>query len=307
MDDSEVHIDPMLMEVIVCPDCRSGLDEEQGTLTCASCSSRYPISGGIPRLIPTTFDVEHLREEESLAAMMRQKETEPDMQFNLRQWDRSKVEFWNVVRAQLPGDPRRLINIGCGNDPHYVPLTTAGHMVVNFELVFEMLRGLRAGCPAGHYVNGDLKHLPFRSAAFDYVISIDVIHHECDHLAELFRSWLSLLKPGGTLFLEDPNAWGLFQMAKSIFLPRTVYRRLRSTYHWLRSSDHRPADYEFPTNAWQVKSLLSDLGFEQIRFYPHTAYPTIGRQSYNIYKWLSASDYMRTYHNYHYMLSAVRA
>jgi hypothetical protein len=84
-------------------------------------------------------------------------------------------------------------------------------------------------------------------------------------------------------------------------------RHLRSTYHWLRRSEHRPASYEFPTNAWKVKSLLTDLGFKQIRFYPQNAYPTIGRKSYNAYKWLSASDYVRTYHNYHYMLSAVRA
>jgi uncharacterized protein YbaR (Trm112 family)/ubiquinone/menaquinone biosynthesis C-methylase UbiE len=323
MEVSSKGVDPRLLEVIVCPDCHADLAISRGDLVCTRCHRTYPATDGIPRLLPKDLDVEHLHEEESLAQMMRHKETEPKMQFNRRQWDQSKMEFWSVIRAQLMGDARgsaecannpaaardgrlRIVNIGCGNDPNYVSLARTGHMVVNFELVMDMLRGLQAHYPAGHYVNGDLKNLPLRPAAFDCVISIDVIHHECDQLEGLFKSWRSLLKPGGLLFLEDPNAWGLFQMAKSVFMPRPLYRSLRSAFHKLRRSDHRPADYEFPTNVWHVKAMLQNLGFEQIRLYPQTAYPTISPGSYRLYEWLSAFDYVRRYHNYHYMLSAVR-
>jgi SAM-dependent methyltransferase len=307
VDVSQVNIDPKLLEIIVCPSCRSDVALSEAGLTCIRCGSCYAFDGGIALLLPSTFDIEHLREEESLTKMMRAKELLPEMRFNLDQWDRSKVDFWQMVGAHLGHGTNRLINIGCGFDPGFRSLTDAGHMFVNFDMVLDMLRDLKVRCPAGHYVNGDLKALPFRPSAFDYVISIDVLHHECEHLKDMLTSWRDLLKPGGTLFLEDPNAWGLFQMAKSIFMPRPVYRYLRSTYHQLRRSAHRPADYEFPTDVWKVKSLLRDLGFEQIRVYPHTAYPTISRRSYEIYNWLSRSKYVRTYHNYHYMLSAVRS
>jgi uncharacterized protein YbaR (Trm112 family) len=323
MEVSSMGVDPRLLEVIVCPDCRADLTTTGADLVCTGCQRDYPVIDGIPRLLPKNFDVEHLHEEESLARMMRHKETAPKMQFNLRQWDQSKVEFWSTVRARLMGKGNgraehdsspaaagdgqlRIVNLGCGNDPNYLSLARAGHMVVNFELVMDMLRGLQTHYPTGHYVNGDLKNLPLRPGAFDCVISIDVIHHECDQLEELFQSWRSLLKPGGLLFLEDPNAWGLFQMAKSVFMPRLLYRGLRTAFHELRRSDHRPADYEFPTNVWHVRAMLQDFGFEQVRLYPQRAYPTISPGSYRVYEWLSAFDYVRTYHNYHYMLSAVR-
>jgi hypothetical protein len=109
------------------------------------------------------------------------------------------------------------------------------------------------------------------------------------------------------LFLEDPNAWGLFQMSKSIFMPRPMYRGLRSAWHTLRRSEHRPADYEFPTNVWQVMSMLRELGFRDVTAHPHTAYPSIGAAGYGVYRMLSGFEYVRTYHNYHYLLSAARA
>jgi hypothetical protein len=120
-------------------------------------------------------------------------------------------------------------------------------------------------------------------------------------------SFRDLLKPKGTLLLEDPNAWGLFQMSRSIFMPRFVYRSLRSVFHTLKGSTHRPADYEFPTNVWRVMTILRELGFENIKCYPHTAYPTISERKHRIYCSLGGSKCVRKYHNYHYMLSAVRA
>ena len=238
--------------------------------------------------------------------MMTEKEHLPAMRFNLEQWERSKLEFWAMVQAGVTGTDKRFVNIGCGYDSHFSALESQGHTFVNFDMVLEMLRSLQSQAGARFCVNGDLNRLPFKRGAFDYVVSIDVIHHDCDQLERLLGSFRDLLRPGGTLFLEDPNAWGMFQMAKSILLPRPVYRYLRSTYHRLRHSEHRPADYEFPTNLWAIKAILDRLGFRQIQVYPHTAYPTVGRGSHRLYQWLSRSEYVRTYHNYHYMLSAVR-
>jgi SAM-dependent methyltransferase len=267
----------------------------------------FACDGGIPALFPSAFDAAHLHEEQNLAEMMKEKETDAAVEFELGQWRQSKQEFWAVVNSAINDAPKQVINIGCGYDHHFSELASRGHVFVNFDIVLKMLKALQSEFGARFCVNGDINRLPFKPRTFDYVVSIDVIHHECDRLPAVLASFRDLLKPGGTLFLEDPNAWGMFQFTKSILLPRPVYQYARSAYHRLRQSTHRPAEYEFPTNVWRVMDMLRELGFDKIKSYPHTAYPTIGRRSYKLYRMFSGSSYVRTFHNYHYMLSAVRS
>lgn len=304
---SAIEINPELLELLVCPTCRAALTQRPQRLQCTDCAAFFEVKQGIPVLLSGEINTEHLEEEQNLAQMMKSREHLPAEQFNLNQWALSKREFWAMVRSVVSGPQKKFVNIGCGFDPSFMPFEEQGHTFVNLDLVFDMLADLRSDFGAKSCVNGDVNSIPLKAGAFDYVISIDVIHHECERLPELLGSFRDLLKPKGTLFLEDPNAWGLFQMSKSIFMPRFVYRSLRSTYHTLKRSTHRPADYEFPTNVWRVMAILRNLGFDDIKCYPHTAYPTVSERSHRIYKSLSGSNFVRRYHNYHYMLSAVRA
>lgn len=294
------------LDLLACPKCRAGLMESGLGLQCTDCGASYEVRQGIPVLLSDDVNTEHFEEERNLAEMMKSRELVPEEQFNLGQWALSKREFFSMVRSVVTGTDKKFVNIGCGFDPSFTEFEEAGHTFVNMDLVYDMLADLRQDFGAKSCVNGDVNSIPLKAEAFDYVISIDVIHHECERLPELLGSFRDLLKPGGTLLLEDPNAWGLFQMAKSIFMPRFVYRSLRSTYHTLKRSSHRPADYEFPTNVWRVMAILRNLGFENIKCYPHTAYPTVSEGKHKIFQSLSSSEYVRTYHNYHYMLSAVR-
>ena len=248
----------------------------------------------------------HLQEEENLAEMMTRRRLSSKEKFSSRQWDDSKQEFWRMVGTMLEPPPTLAINVGCGYDSGFVKLEQLGHTVVNFDMVYHMLDTLQRDSGAKSCVAGDVNTLPFKKNAFDYVISIDLIHHESEGLFTLLATFRDLLKPGGVLFLEDPNAWGMFQMAKSIFLPRPAYRFMRSTYHWLKRSTHRPADYEFPTSVWRVKAMLKRLGFQDIRIHPNEAYPCIGEWGFRAYGALGKSEYVRKHHNYHYMLSATR-
>jgi len=251
------------------------------------------------------MDTAHLREEENLASMMRTRRLSPREEFNLSQWNLSKREFWSRVRLEARRSPGTFVNIGCGYDDRSREIEQQGNTFINFDLIYDMLSELQ-GKGAKSCVGGDINRLPFKKGMFDYVVSIDVIHHECDDLPDLLRSFRDLLKPGGMLFLEDPNAWGLFQMWKSMLLPRPLYRYLRSSYHRARRSSHRPADYEFPTNPRRVASILKSLGFGDLSFHAHTAYPCTSPAGYRIYSILGRSDYIRKNHNYHYMLSATR-
>jgi len=106
--------------------------------------------------------------------------------------------------------------------------------------------------------------------------------------------------------LQDPNAYAIYQLAKSLLLPKSLHRYLRWIYHKLRRSRHKPADYEFPTSVWQVARILRSLGFRDVEAHPNRAYPNVGPLGLDVYRVLSRSERIRKYHNWHYTLSATR-
>ena len=48
-----MNLDPALLEIIVCPDCRGALavDEAASELVCTSCGLAYPVRDDIPVLL----------------------------------------------------------------------------------------------------------------------------------------------------------------------------------------------------------------------------------------------------------------
>ncbi|HWL96176.1 MAG TPA: Trm112 family protein [Nocardioidaceae bacterium] len=48
-----MNLDPALLEILVCPDCRSVLavDEEASELVCTGCGLAYPVRDDIPVLL----------------------------------------------------------------------------------------------------------------------------------------------------------------------------------------------------------------------------------------------------------------
>ncbi|MBI3920012.1 MAG: Trm112 family protein [Armatimonadetes bacterium] len=46
-------IDPKLLEILACPDCKGDIElwEEKERLVCKSCGKRYPIRDGIPIML----------------------------------------------------------------------------------------------------------------------------------------------------------------------------------------------------------------------------------------------------------------
>jgi uncharacterized protein len=48
---SSLNIDPALLEIIVCPACRSDLDVVGEELVCTGCGLAYPVRDDIPVLL----------------------------------------------------------------------------------------------------------------------------------------------------------------------------------------------------------------------------------------------------------------
>lgn len=298
-------INPQLTQLLACPDCKNDLSEIDKRLICNLCKRKYEIKNGIPILYPSNLDYVHLREEENLAKMMNRPRLNIKDQFSSIQWKNSKNEFWNIVQDNIRIEHQVFINIGCGYDNNFNKLEQKTHIFVNFDMVYDMVYFLKKNFDAKFCVVGDMNALPFRKNSFDCVSCIDVIHHESCRLWNLLESFKGILKLGGYLFLEDMNAWGLFQFPKSIFIPKPLFRILRSIFHRLKHSNHKPANYEFATNPWKVKKTLERLRFHDIKFYLNKSYPNINEFCFYIYKFLSKIELVQKYHNCHYFLSAI--
>jgi uncharacterized protein YbaR (Trm112 family) len=49
-----VSVPEELLEIMACPACRASLREEGDALVCAGCGLHYPVSEGIPVMLPET-------------------------------------------------------------------------------------------------------------------------------------------------------------------------------------------------------------------------------------------------------------
>jgi ubiquinone/menaquinone biosynthesis C-methylase UbiE len=106
----------------------------------------------------------------------------------------------------------RLLDAGCGTGRHARAFARRGARVVGLDLSADLLGEARRG-DGVRYVLGDVRRLPFRSAAFRHVVSLFTAFGYFDeagdreHLTELRR----VLAPGGTFaidFLNPPHVVG---------------------------------------------------------------------------------------------------
>ena len=297
-----------ILNLLCDPDSKQELIIKNNELTTINEDRSYPIYNGIPLLFSKHTDREHLEEEEKLAEMMKRTPDSNNDAFSLQQWSDSKKEFWAKAKQIIAKIPniKTIVNIGCGYDDHSDEFTANGDTFVNFDLVKTMLlEGKNHSQQKGYYVAGDINYLPFKKESFDVVISIDIIHHEYSRLPEILKNLTDLLKPGGILLLEDPNAWAIFQIPKTL-LPRPIHTALRKFYHQIKKSSHQPADYEFPTSPFMAKKILKKLGMKDVVFYDHTAYPETNKFFYQIYKIVKILPLVSKFNNFHYFLSATK-
>ena len=50
--EAAVSVPEELLEIMACPSCRASLQEEGDALVCSGCGLHYPVSEGIPVMLP---------------------------------------------------------------------------------------------------------------------------------------------------------------------------------------------------------------------------------------------------------------
>jgi SAM-dependent methyltransferase len=111
--------------------------------------------------------------------------------------------------ARLAGCRRGalILDAGCGNGRHAVPLARAGYRVVGLDSSGVLLAAARRAArdaPWPHFVHGSYARLPFEPAAFDAVLclgtALGYLGDEGDRAA--LREFRKVLAPGGRLVIE---------------------------------------------------------------------------------------------------------
>jgi SAM-dependent methyltransferase len=227
---------PAVVPYLACPSCagdlrlaeaeREGDHVMAGTLTCAGCGHIYPISRGVPRLVPGTVASEATqtarRFGDQWKTFAHMSEYQEDW---LRRW----------LDPVGPGDVRGkvLLEAGCGKGRHTVVAAGWGAKAVlaldlgdAVDVAFAHTRGLANA----HVIQADLLHAPVRPV--DLAFSIGVLHHLPDPQAG-FDALCGRVRPGGKIAIwvygYESNEWivrwvnPLRQKVTARMSPRLLY------------------------------------------------------------------------------------
>lgn len=115
-------------------------------------------------------------------------------------------EAVDLIASHLPLNRGRVLDLGCGPGRHTAHLSRRGAQVVGLDLSRTLLRRARElGVPAIGFVRGDMRHLPFRFAAFRVVVnlftSFGYFADDEEHTGVL-NAVATVLGPGGAFVLD---------------------------------------------------------------------------------------------------------
>lgn len=146
----------------------------------------------------------------------------------------------HVLRALsgLPADAR-ILDAGCGTGGFLARLRAAKPGVALFGLEYAAAAATRAAAKArAHVAAGTVNALPFPDAAFDAVVSLDVICHGGVEEAAALAEFRRVLRPGGRLVLNLP------------------------AHEWLRSAHDRRVHTARRYDRTRAAEMLGLAGFE---------------------------------------------
>ena len=196
-----------IVDALVCPISGDGLelvadrqadDIEDGELICKACRIRWPIRGGVPRLVPPDLVAQQQQTAQAFGWQW-QHFAEMHREF--------ETQFLDWISPLAPEFFRgkRILDAGCGTGRHAHFAARYGASEVfalDLSSAVETARRNLAEFPNVHVVQGDLLRPPFSSGApgdgFDFIYSIGVLHHLPDPRQGFIRL-VRHLRPGGTI------------------------------------------------------------------------------------------------------------
>jgi SAM-dependent methyltransferase/uncharacterized protein YbaR (Trm112 family) len=220
----------------------------EGDIRCPECGSRFPVINGIPRMLPLSLrgllvSFHHDFFERYPGLITRNVAKDPgdrvartlegysyqhvQLDDRGREFERWRQNFYGCIPGRwreadfFPG--KIGLDAGCGEGRHLYWAQEFGAEMVGLDLSegVEVANTNTAESSRCHVVQGDIYHLPFKPAVFDFAYSIGVLHH-LPTPRDGFRQILPSVKEGGKVSIW---VYGLREM-------RLWYRLSHMT--WLR-------------------------------------------------------------------------
>jgi uncharacterized protein YbaR (Trm112 family) len=230
-----------LLDRLVCPACRGSLaltsttsDGDaiiEGRLACGGCRTAYPITRGIPRLLPPGLTAEASATAERFS-------------YEWTRFSEIRTEYESQFRGWIaPIGPEAfagatVLDAGCGKGRHLRLVATFGaREVVGIDLgsAVDVAAKNTADLPNVHVIQGDVTRPPLRPASFDVVYSIGVLHH-LGRPESGFQGLTPLLRSGGLLvtwlYAREGNGWVLALVDPVRRITRRLPLPLVSAFAW---------------------------------------------------------------------------
>ena len=246
-----------LSDVMVCPATGEGLrlsvDREsdgeiiEGTLVSTS-GRRYPITSGIPRMLPFELIDEGQKETEQAFSAKWQRAADFGHEEKSRSfyvnWYLDRYQFGTIegLREFLKGKARVLdAGTGVGRDSRlYADNCAADVFGVDISRSIDAAYHHLKSYDRVHLIQADLTQLPFEPGFFDFIACDQVLHHTRD-TEESFHKLVRMLAPGGDISIY-------------VYRKKAPLRELADDY--LRSVTSEMSEAE----AWDLSEQLTDLG-----------------------------------------------
>lgn len=210
--------------ILICPACRGALEVDRDSIMCMSCSRTYPITDGIPILLPDPaysgrdevgrHGHDHGRIDVHKAGQANHSDRAVAEEFEITR-PHGTSSFYrflllekfrratNPLGHDLVGSSALAVCGGSGMDAEF--LVRAGASVVSSDISLGAARrtrerALRYGLEITPVV-ADVEHLPFADAAFDLVYVHDGLHHleqpdlALQEMARVAGRWVAVTEP----------------------------------------------------------------------------------------------------------------
>jgi SAM-dependent methyltransferase len=165
-----------------------------------------------------------------------------------------------------------VLDVGCGWAYGTRWARELGCRVAGIDLGHDQLAWARAALdPAGELglTRANAKALPFRDAAFDRVVSVEMMEHVFRPDRPLvLREIARVLKPGGRVALSTPNPASPIEVAKRLAVRWPSLRRRLPSSCFPEAADDRgsyhPYRYHHPLTLPELREGLAEAGLQPI-------------------------------------------
>jgi ubiquinone/menaquinone biosynthesis C-methylase UbiE/uncharacterized protein YbaR (Trm112 family) len=266
-----------LGNLIVCPICKSNLNQEKKSLCCNTCGTIYKIKNSIPQLLKSQPNIDDVINKKAWDRVYTKHKV-----IKLDEVDKQAAShylFLQRYRKQiLKGS---YLDLGCGVTQTGLLLAKDGVKVIGIDLsvnaVLKSDQMFRKNKLEGVFIQANFLNLPLKSNSINFIywgLAIEYVKDIDSAIQEAYR----VLKPGGTIVAPFPilSLTNLtYQQLRGDIPQLPLIKEITEFIHIkIFKGSHLHYGYGQTLNSNQLKRFFQQTGFKNIKIdYFDTYYP----------------------------------